>query len=149
MSYTEIKKRNEKLYFYRVVSIRKGLNVSKIREYLGVNLSKTELKKKEIITDLILKERVEFEKLIFQIQNILKQNNVKKAGVFGSFAKKRNNIKSDIDIIIEPPKNIGFGFVKIKEQLEKKLKRNIDLITYDSLSPFLRDEVLNSEVRIL
>jgi uncharacterized protein len=149
MTYTEIKKRNNNQYYYRVISVRKGLKVTKLRDYLGVNLKKSELKKKEIIADLSLQEKADFERLIFQIQNILKQNNVKKAGIFGSFVKRENKKTSDIDIIIEPPKNIGFGFIKIKEQLERKLKKDVDLITYDSLSPFLREEIMNSEVRII
>src|SRR3989344_6050329 len=48
MTYTEIKERNGKKYYYRVVSIRKGSSVIKKREYLGVNLNKEELKQKEI-----------------------------------------------------------------------------------------------------
>ena len=34
MAYTEIKERNEKKYFYRVVSMREGKSVKK-RKYLG------------------------------------------------------------------------------------------------------------------
>ncbi|MEK6926806.1 MAG: deoxyhypusine synthase [Nanoarchaeota archaeon] len=47
MSYTEIKERNGKKYYYRVVSVRYGENVQKKREYLGVDLNKEELELKE------------------------------------------------------------------------------------------------------
>ena len=49
MVYTEIKERNGKKYYYRVLSVRKGNKISKNRKYLGVNLSKEALflKKKE------------------------------------------------------------------------------------------------------
>ena len=47
MTYTEIKEKGEKTYYYRVKSIRKGEKVNKKRIYLGVNLKKHELKEKE------------------------------------------------------------------------------------------------------
>ncbi len=47
MTYTEIKKKGEKRYYYRVKSIRKGEKVDKQRIYLGVNLKKQEINAKE------------------------------------------------------------------------------------------------------
>jgi prolyl-tRNA synthetase len=47
MVFTEIKERNQKKYYYRVKSIRKGKKVDKKRVYLGANLSKQELEKLE------------------------------------------------------------------------------------------------------
>ena len=47
MAYTEIKEKKDKRYYYRVKSIKKEKKVKKQRVYLGINLSKDELKKKE------------------------------------------------------------------------------------------------------
>jgi len=47
MTYTEIKKRNDKRYYYRVKSIRKGKKIEKQRIYLGANLNKEQLAKLE------------------------------------------------------------------------------------------------------
>src|SRR3989344_2378193 len=47
MVYTEVKKRNKKRYYYRVISVRKGEKISKARKYLGVNLPREELSLKE------------------------------------------------------------------------------------------------------
>jgi len=47
MVYTEIQEKNGKKYYYRVLSIRKGNKVTKNRIYLGVNLEKKKLSKKE------------------------------------------------------------------------------------------------------
>lgn len=72
MAYTEIKKQNDKEYFYRVKSIRKGKKVKKKRVYLGVNLNKDELRKKEreadkellLLSTLLSKEEIkELEKI--------------------------------------------------------------------------------------
>src|SRR5690606_2511621 len=51
MSYTEIQDRNGKKYYYRVQSIRKENKVSKKRIYLGVNLNKEDIRKKEKLAD--------------------------------------------------------------------------------------------------
>ena len=47
MVYTEIKERNGKKYFYRVINVRKGKKFKKERIYLGVNLDKANLKESE------------------------------------------------------------------------------------------------------
>jgi len=47
MVYTEIKKKKDKKYFYRVKSVRKGKKIGKERRYLGVNLNKKILAEKE------------------------------------------------------------------------------------------------------
>jgi len=47
MTYTEIKEKGEKKYYYRVKSVRKGEKVDKERVYLGGNLTKQELQEKE------------------------------------------------------------------------------------------------------
>lgn len=80
---------------------------------------------------------------------ILKRNKVKKAGVFGSYAKGVPKERSDIDIIIEPPRGIGFGFAGIKVELEKTFRKKVDLVTYNGLSPHLKEKILSEEVRIL
>lgn len=80
---------------------------------------------------------------------ILRKNDVKKAGLFGSYVRGEQKKSSDIDIIIEPPKGIGFGFVGIQQELEKVLGKKVDLLTYKGLSPYLRKYILKEEVKIL
>ena len=46
MSYTEIKQKNNRKYYYRVKSVKKGKQVRKERIYLGANLSKKTLVRK-------------------------------------------------------------------------------------------------------
>jgi len=47
MTYTEIKEKNKRKYYYRVKSIKVNGKVTKERIYLGVNLTKEQLKEKE------------------------------------------------------------------------------------------------------
>ena len=152
MTYTEIKQKNGKKYFYRVKSIREGKKFKKERIYLGAGLSNNILSKKEEQADNTLsknKKLIALNKIIPEIKRILKKNKVKKAGIFGSYAKGEQKKNSDIDILIEPPKGIGFGFVGIQFELEDKLKKKVDLITYKYISPYLKEEILKSEVRII
>jgi len=153
MVYTEVKEKNGKKYYYRVKSIRSGKKVKKQRIYLGKNLSKGKLALKEKSADNALnigkKSKREINKLIPKIRRILKKNKVKRAGIFGSFARGEYKKNSDIDILIEPPKGIGFEFVGIQFELEDKLGKKVDLITYKGISPYLKDKILKEEVRIL
>ncbi len=155
MAYTEIKERNNKKYYYRVISMRKGKKVSKKRIYLGKDLTDSEIEKKEKNADsLIYSKKAEenVNKLKPKIINILKKYGIKKAGIFGSYARGEQKKNSDIDIVVSYPKNsngAGFGFIRIGHDLESVLKKNIDLITYNSISPYLKKRILNEEIRLI
>ena len=152
MTYTEIKKRNRMSYFYRVKSIRIGKKFKKHRVYLGKDLSKEKLTIKEMEADnkLNYEKRLKgLNKLKPKIIEILKKNKIKKAGIFGSYATGEQKKESDIDILVEPPKGIGFGFVRIQFELENRLKKKVDLVSYNGLSPFLKSKILNQEIRII
>ena len=152
MVYTEIKKLNGKLYYYRVRSIRKGEKFKKERVYLGKNLNEKELQKEIGKADKeLLKNKItdDIEKIKLKIIRILRKNNVKKAGIFGSYVRGEQKKNSDIDILIEPPQGIGFGFVGIILELEKKLGRKVHLITYKFISPYIKESISKEEVRII
>ncbi|MBS3138617.1 MAG: hypothetical protein A2730_03990 [Candidatus Staskawiczbacteria bacterium RIFCSPHIGHO2_01_FULL_39_25] len=91
----------------------------------------------------------EIQKIKMRIVPVLKKNKVKKAGIFGSYATGKQNKKSDIDIIIELPRGMGFGFVGLERQLAEALGKKVDLVTYKGLSPYLKKRILGEEVRIL
>ena len=150
MVYTEIKKRSEKLYFYRVLSIRTGKKISKKRIYLGVNLSKQNLslKEKEADKEFNLKN-IKLEKIKPKIIKILKQYKIKRAGIFGSYVRGKQKKTSDIDILIKPTKDMGFKFARLEDQLTKILKKKVDLVSYNGISPHLKEKILNQEVRII
>lgn len=152
MAYTEIKKINEKNYFYRVRTIRQKKRFLKDRIYLGKNLQKEELGKKEAEADIKLNSKHIKRKLLGimqKIKAILKKNNIKKAGIFGSYTKGEENKNSDIDILIEPAKGMGFKFAGLEIQLSKVLKKKVDLVSYNGISPYLKKRILSQEVRII
>ena len=155
MVYTEIQERNNKKYFYRVISIRKGDKVSKKRKYLGANLSLKNLTKKEKEADKEFKVKKEdiikktIENIKPRIIKILKKNKIKRAGIFGSYVKGRQRKNSDIDILIEPVKGMGLKFIGVKLELEDELGRKVDLVTYKGIHPLIKKNILKEEVRII
>lgn len=152
MPYTEIKEKNKKKYYYRVRTIREGKKFKKQRIYLGKDLKNKDLTIREkvadkrIVEDKVNKSLGEIKQKIIQV---LKKYKIKKAGIFGSYAKGDQRKNSDIDILVEPPKGIGFGFAGIEMELEKKLGKKIDLVSYNGLSPYLKNKILNQEVKII
>ncbi len=157
MTYTEIKERNKKKYYYRVLSIRKGDKVSKKRKYLGLNLSKKELFKKEREADKNLVSArkkptdKELERIKSKIRNVLKKNKVKRAGIFGSYARGEQKKNSDIDILVEiNDKDMSLlGFVGIKIELEDNLGKKVDLVEYSEIKSQIKERVLKEQVKII
>ena len=158
MVYTEIKNRNGKTYYYRVLSIREGSKFSKRRNYLGVDLSKEKLKKfeeradEELLAEKRQKIKNNIEKIKSKIIPLLRKNKIKRAGIFGSYVRGEQRKNSDIDILIEPPKNRKFSLldlVALERMLKEKMGIKVDLITYSGIYHLLRSRILNEEVRII
>jgi hypothetical protein len=96
-----------------------------------------------------MSSKKELESIKKKIIPMLKANDVKKAAIFGSFATGTAKKTSDVDILVEFSKPKGLGFVSLKLALEKKLKREVDLLTYASINPYVRKRILKEAVNIL
>jgi len=93
MVYTEIKEKEGRKYYYRVVSVRKGKKIGKKRIYLGVDLDKKALSEKEFAADKELRllssllseeERAFLEVIKKKYQNEPKENLENRYEVFCS-----------------------------------------------------------------
>src|SRR3989338_7905243 len=80
---------------------------------------------------------------------ILKKYKIKKAGIFGSYARGDYKKDSDVDILVQYRKGMGFKFFGMGIELEEKLNKKVDLVTYDYIHPKLKDRILKEEIRIL
>lgn len=90
------------------------------------------------------------KKLKPKIVKILKENDVARAGIFGSYARGEAKKNSDIDILIKfKGRKSLFDLVGLEIELKKKLKKNVDLLTYNSINHLLKERILNDEVRII
>lgn len=94
--------------------------------------------------------QVRIEKIKNKIIPILKQAGVKKSSLFGSYARGDEKGGSDVDILIEAPKNMSLlGLAGLQIDLEDVLNKKVDVITYDSINHLLKDYILKDQVRIL
>ncbi|MHC4623249.1 MAG: nucleotidyltransferase family protein [Planctomycetota bacterium] len=88
---------------------------------------------KEKILDRICKSGAELSSL-----------GVRSIGLFGSFAKGDSSSDSDVDILVEfdPEKKTFDNFMDACFLLENLLGRRVELVTKDSLSPYIGPHVL-------
>ena len=68
---------------------------------------------------------------------------VKEIGIFGSYAAGNPSDDSDIDIIIELDRPIGWKYFALELYLEKTFGRKIDLVTKNALKDQIKDNILN------
>ena len=83
-----------------------------------------------------------------KIVPVLKKNGVKKAGIFGSYARGEQTKDSDVDILIEFNGNL-LDLIGIEMEIKRALKKKIDLLTYGGINYLLRKRILGEEIKIL
>jgi predicted nucleotidyltransferase len=82
----------------------------------------------------------EVEKLI----DICRENDVSMLGVFGSVAKGEATEQSDIDLLVRFSERKGLlALIRLERILSEALGRKVDLLTESSISPYIRDNILN------
>jgi len=92
----------------------------------------------------------QIEKYKDLILEILKKHDVKRASLFGSIVREEMTDESDIDILIEfKGKKSLLDLGGLKVALEEALKCKVDVLTYDSIHPLLKDQILAEQVGIL
>ena len=63
-----------------------------------------------------------------------KEYGVKRIGVFGSAVTGELDDMSDIDLVVEFERPIGFKFFDLAEDLEQLLGRKVDILTPDGMN---------------
>lgn len=90
------------------------------------------------------------DRLIQQIREILARYGVTHAGIFGSFARGEADETSDVDLLVEVPRGTTLlDMAGLGIELEEALGRSVDLVTYESIHPRMRERILRDEVGIL
>jgi uncharacterized protein len=90
---------------------------------------------------------------ILLYQNFLsvffKNQPVRRAYIFGSFVRGENNPESDLDILVELEPGTGlFKFISIQHQLQTALRRQIDLVSANGLSPKIKPYIDSEKILI-
>jgi len=92
----------------------------------------------------------QFEQYQQSILSVLERHSIRRAAVFGSFAKNEVTPDSDIDLLIEADKDFTlFKMLQLEDEITKLTKRKVDLVEYNALKPSIKKEVLQSSVAIL
>ena len=88
--------------------------------------------------------QTDLKELKDDIAHILKRHDVHRAAFFGSFATGEAKQQSDVDILVDfKGEKSLLDLVALKIEIEKALQRKVDVLTYDSLAPLIREQVLN------
>lgn len=85
-----------------------------------------------------------------KIIDILRRNDVKRASFFGSIVRGEMTEESDVDLLVEfKGRKSLLDISGLKIELEDALNRRVDVVTYRSLHPLLRDRILAEQVPII
>jgi uncharacterized protein len=68
---------------------------------------------------------------------------VSSIGYFGSYAKGQQTDSSDLDLVVEFSKPVGWAFFTLESFLEQSLGINVDLTTRNALKERIKESILN------
>lgn len=81
---------------------------------------------------------------------VLKKAGVVEAAIFGSYARGEQRISSDVDVLIRTSKDFGLlELVALRDDLMDVLKKHVDVVSYRSVHPRMKAQVMSEAVRIL
>ena len=77
-------------------------------------------------------------------ESALKSLGVKRLGLFGSFVKGKQKIKSDVDFLVEFDQGSKSfdNYMRLSFFLEDLMGRRVELITPESLSPYIGPHII-------
>ena len=82
--------------------------------------------------------------LIKKNEGAIRAFGVKKIGLFGSFVRGHQRADSDVDLLVEfdQGKKTFDNFMNLSFYLEELLKRRVELVTREALSPYIGPHIL-------
>jgi len=70
------------------------------------------------------------------------RNNIRRIGIFGSYAREENSDSSDIDVFVDLISPKMFDIIGIKQDLENLTKRSIDIVMLrERMNHFLKAKI--------
>ena len=92
----------------------------------------------------MIKTKQDILRILDQNRSHLRALGVKRIGLFGSFVRGEQRPDSDIDLLVEfdPERKTFDTFMELSFFLEEVLEHRIELVTVESLSPYLGPHIL-------
>jgi hypothetical protein len=97
-----------------------------------------------------MKTLEEIKEILIKEKPFLKEKyGVKDVGIFGSYARGDQEDKSDLDLLVEFERPVGFfKFLELEEYLEKITGIKVELVTKKALKPRIGEYILREVVNI-
>ena len=82
------------------------------------------------------------DRILSVVVRRLKKEGARKISLFGSYARHEEGAKSDIDLLVDFPKEKTLlDIVRIERELSEKTGKKIELVTKNSVNPLLRETI--------
>jgi predicted nucleotidyltransferase len=95
--------------------------------------------KQDVVLQILKQQNAELERK-FGVKSLL---------LFGSVARDDATSASDVDLLVEFNRPVGyFGLFALQDYLEKLLGCPVDLGTPDSLRPYIRERVMSELIHV-
>ncbi len=96
-----------------------------------------------------MKQEVVLQTLKQKNAELINKFGVKSLQLFGSVARDDATSTSDVDLLVEFSRPVGyFGLFALQDYLEKLLGCPVDLGTPDSLRPYIKERVMGELIRV-
>ncbi len=96
-----------------------------------------------------MKQDVVLQLLKQKNAELAKEFGVKSLSLFGSVARNEARPTSDVDLLVEFDRPVGyFGLFALQDYLEKLLGCSVDIGTPDSLKPYMRERIMGDLVHV-
>ncbi len=94
--------------------------------------------------DMLVQNKEQIFQRITDNRDVLGRLGVYRFGLFGSFVTGKQDVESDVDLLIEfkPGRKSFDSFMSLAFLLEDILGRKVDLVTPESLSPHIGPKIL-------
>lgn len=90
-----------------------------------------------------------YQEVLTTLAQLKTKYNIPELYLFGSFAKQQENEDSDVDIAVKLEKADAFLLVRIMQEAQEKLHRNVDIVQLrERMNPLLKKVILEEGVRV-
>jgi uncharacterized protein len=90
------------------------------------------------------------EQIKILLLKVLQKYAIKKAAIFGSFARGEQTETSDLDVLIESSSPITlFDILKIEKEISNLISRKVDVVEFSAIKNSIKENVLKDAIYIL